>query len=121
MIGDTNLFFANSDDNICAEAEIMIAEPWARGRKNGWEAMLLMLLYGITHLEVKQYVVKVSCNNDISLRMFSSMGFTEISRSIVFQEITLSKIVEKMWILWLKKTVGNFEIRDLSLSKEHLK
>lgn len=45
MIGDTNFFF--SDETRCqAEAEIMIAEKYARGRKQGWEAMLLMLRYG---------------------------------------------------------------------------
>lgn len=45
MIGDTNLFL--SDDHLHqAEAEIMIAEESARGKKRGWEAMLLMLRYG---------------------------------------------------------------------------
>lgn len=111
MIGDTNLFFANPEDKICAEVEIMIAEPWARGNKCGWEATLLMLLYGITHLEVKQYVAKVSHHNDISLRMFSNIGFIEISRSNVFEEITLSKMVEELWITWLNKSLGNFEVK----------
>lgn len=117
MIGDTNLFFANCDDSLCVEAEIMIAEPWARGRKCGWEAMLLMLFYGVTHLQVKQYIVKVSYQNEISIRMFNNMGFIEISRSDVFQEITMSKTVEELWIKWLKTTLGNFEIKDLSENK----
>lgn len=118
MIGDTNLFFANSDGCICAEAEIMIAEPWARGRKCGWEAMLLMLLYGITHLQVKQYIVKVSYQNNISIRMFNNMGFTEISKSDVFQEITMCKMVENLWIKWLKQTLGDFKIKNLSENKQ---
>lgn len=120
MIGDTNLFFANADDKLCAEAEIMIAEPWARGRKCGWEAMLLMLLYGITHLNVKQYIVKVSYHNEISTTMFHSMGFIEISRSQVFQEVTMSKIVEDLWVTWLKKTLGDFQIKDVSVNTENL-
>lgn len=114
MIGDTNLFFATPEDRICAEAEIMIAEPWARGRKCGWEAMLLMLLYGIDHLRVKQYVVKVSYLNDISIKMFTNMGFNEISRSDVFQEVTMIKIVDDLWEQWLRKSLVNFEIRDLT-------
>lgn len=114
MIGDTNLFFANADDRLCAEAEIMIAEEWARGRKCGWEAMLLMLLYGITHLSVKQYIVKVSFTNEISIRMFSNMGFVEISKSEFFQEVTLSKIVDDLWIIWLKTSLGNFQIKEKS-------
>lgn len=106
MIGDTNLFFANCDNSLCAEAEIMIAEPWARGRKCGWEAMLLMLLYGIKNLKVKQYIVKVSYQNKISIKMFNNMGFTEISRSDVFQEITMCKMIDELWIKWLKTTIG---------------
>ncbi|VEN36467.1 unnamed protein product [Callosobruchus maculatus] len=110
MIGDTNLFFANPDDRICAEAEIMIAEPWARGRKCGWEAMLLMFLYGIKYLGVKEFIVKISYINDISIRMFQNMGFSEVSRSDVFQEITMSKIVDKLWIEWIDSSTAGFEI-----------
>ena len=48
MIGDTNLFFHNSEDGKrLAEAEIMIAVNNARKKRRGWEAMLLMLRYGI--------------------------------------------------------------------------
>lgn len=46
MVGDTNFFFSD-DTRHQAEAEIMIAEEWARGNKRGWEAMLLMLRYGL--------------------------------------------------------------------------
>lgn len=118
MIGDTNLFFANPEDKLCAEAEIMIAESWARGRKCGWEAMLHMFFYGITQLGVKQYVVKVLCINEISIRMFTNMGFTEVSKSDVFQEITMCKIVDNLWTSWLKNSLGDFEIKDLSKNKK---
>ncbi|CAH1180488.1 unnamed protein product [Phaedon cochleariae] len=112
MIGDTNLFFANCDDRLCAEAEIMIAESWARGRKCGWEAMLLMLNYGINYLGVKQFIVKISYANEISLHMFQKMGFEEVSRSEVFQEVTLSKIVDDNWIRWLQNNLGEFQIKS---------
>ncbi|EEZ99544.1 N-acetyltransferase 9-like protein [Tribolium castaneum] len=110
MIGDTNLFFANADDRICAEAEIMIAEQWARGRKCGSEAMLLMFLYGIETLGVKEFVVKISDDNDVSIHMFKSCGFIETGRSEIFKEITFSKIVDETWIAWLKSTVGDYEV-----------
>ena len=48
MVGDTNLFLQSPEEDektspIVAEAEIMIAEPGARGKRLGWEAMCLML------------------------------------------------------------------------------
>ena len=51
MVGDTNLFVQQGDDDddeqkgksLTGEAEIMIAEPSARGKRLGWEAMCLML------------------------------------------------------------------------------
>lgn len=112
MIGDTNLFFVNMEDRLCAEAEIMIAESWARNKKCGSEAMVLMFLYGIETLGVKQFVVKISQNNDISINMFKNWGFIEISYSGVFQEFTLSKIVDDNWTLWLKSTVGLYTIES---------
>lgn len=110
MIGDTNLFFAGEEGTLVAEAEIMIAEPWARGRKCGWMAMLLMLLYGITHLNVKQYVVKIGLHNDKSIRMFTNMGFVQTSVSEVFKEITMNKLVDDLWISWLKSSTEPFSI-----------
>ncbi|XP_050504747.1 N-acetyltransferase 9-like protein isoform X2 [Diabrotica virgifera virgifera] len=112
MIGDTNLFFANADDRICAEAEIMIAEEWARGRKCGWEAMLLMFMYGIQYLGVKQYIVKILYDNDVSIKMFQEMGFVEVSRSEVFKEVTYSKLVDELWITWMKNNLGHFIVVD---------
>lgn len=46
MIGDTNLYFNDPDDDHVAECEIMIGEERARGRKLGWQAMTMMLYYG---------------------------------------------------------------------------
>lgn len=112
MIGDTNLFFATPEDRLCAEAEIMIAETWARGRRCGWEGMLLMIFYAITHLGVKQFVVKISCDNLPSISLFLSIGFIEMSRSTIFQEITLSKLVDASWIDWIRNSLRKFDIED---------
>lgn len=114
MIGDTNLFLVSSDSYLCAEAEIMIAESWARGRKCGWEAMLLMFIYGIQHLGLKEYMVKISYDNDTSLNMFRNMGFEEYSKSETFQEVTMIKMVDPKWIAWLNASLGNFEIKKLT-------
>ncbi|KAI4471168.1 n-acetyltransferase 9 [Holotrichia oblita] len=111
MIGDTNLFFANPESTLVAEAEIMIAEPDSRSKGYGFEAMMLMFLYGIEKLNVKQYVVKITMDNNPSLQMFMRMGFVETSRSTIFQEITLEKVINSEWITWIKGCV-NPEIKE---------
>ncbi|XP_054745833.1 alpha/beta-tubulin-N-acetyltransferase 9 [Anastrepha obliqua] len=113
LVGDTNLFLRLCDDgeenNECrlkmAEAEIMIAEPSARGRGYGWEAMLLLLKYAVQNLHIKQYEVKIGIKNEISLQMFNKMHFKEVSRSVVFDEVTLLRIVDEEWIKWLDAQV----------------
>lgn len=100
MIGDTNLFL--DEDGKCAEAEIMIAEPFARGKKRGWEAMLLMLRYGEEYLGITKYEVKIKMDNVPSIKMFEKMGFIEVSKSDVFQEVTCQLDLTQITRLWLK-------------------
>lgn len=111
MIGDTNLFFIDPDNTLVAEAEIMIAEPSARGKGYGFETMLIMFLYGCEKLNVKHYIAKITIDNAASLHMFTKMGFVETGRSEVFQEITLEKIANPAWISWIKCCV-NPEIKE---------
>ncbi|OXU25441.1 hypothetical protein TSAR_015704 [Trichomalopsis sarcophagae] len=102
MIGDTNLFLNDPDDKECAEIEIMIAETTDRGKGFGLESVYLMLQYGIEKLDIKKYSAKISMDNQKSINMFTKLGFKEISRSEVFQEITLERIVDDEWRDWLK-------------------
>ena len=94
MIGDTNLFLQKPDSNRptehCAEVEIMIAEKLQRGKGLGWEAVCLMMSYGIRELNVKQFEAKIKLDNSPSIKMFQKLGFSEVSRSEVFREITFS-------------------------------
>lgn len=46
MMGDTNLFLQDLQGLLVAEIEIMIADEANRGKKRGWESVILMLLYG---------------------------------------------------------------------------
>lgn len=101
MIGDTNIFIINSEIGI-GEIEIMIAEKTARGKKLGWEAVILMLIYSIKHIKQKVFEAKILLENTISIEMFKKLGFVEKTRSEVFQEITLEKEVCDSWLKWLE-------------------
>ncbi|KAJ8038082.1 N-acetyltransferase 9 [Holothuria leucospilota] len=90
MCGDVNLFFNNTEDNSEAEIEIMIAEPSCRGKGYGTEAIFLMMNYGVSHLNLEKITAKIGFKNVKSLTLFEELGFTEVSRSEVFQEVTLS-------------------------------
>lgn len=135
MIGDTNLFLnqdyflsgsddesaqhdLNNENQIVAEAEIMIAEPEARGKGFGKEAMLLMLKYGQSEIGVQEFVSKIGYDNVISQNMFSKFQFEEQSRSEVFQEIALKRTVDDDWIKWLNNEVSAYEIEDYSTAKK---
>ncbi len=90
MVGDTNLFFADDEEDAkVAEAEIMVAERWARGRRIGWEATCLMLRYGAEELNVTAFQAKIKEDNLASIKMFEKLGFVETAHSEVFKEITL--------------------------------
>ncbi|XP_037948592.1 N-acetyltransferase 9-like protein [Teleopsis dalmanni] len=111
LIGDTNLFLRIDDeatvsDYTIAEAEIMIAESSSRGKGYGWEAMLLMLKYAQTNLNVQKFEVKVNIANTQSLNMFTKMHFNEVCRSAVFEEVTLECNITKEWIKWLDNQVN---------------
>lgn len=134
LIGDTNLFLnqdyflSGSDDEsaqhdlnnetIVAEAEIMIAEPEARGKGLGKEAMLLMLKYGQAELGVQEFVSKIGYDNVISQNLFCKLKFEEQSRSEVFQEIAFKRNVDEDWIKWLDNEVSEYKIEDYSTAKE---
>ncbi|XP_058798368.1 N-acetyltransferase 9-like protein isoform X1 [Phymastichus coffea] len=111
MIGDINLFFNDANCNKNAEIEIMIAETCHRGKGYGWESAILMLRYGIENLNVIKYLAKISISNEKSINMFRKLGFEEVSRSDIFKEFTLQKVVDFEWIKWLQNQTPNM-IKD---------
>ncbi|XP_059169001.1 N-acetyltransferase 9-like protein isoform X2 [Physella acuta] len=91
MIGDVNIFYTpNSHDRSEGEVEIMIAEPSARGKSMGKEAVCLVMKYAQDILKTTLFTCKIGFENTTSLHLFQSLGFIEISRSDVFKELTLS-------------------------------
>lgn len=129
LIGDTNLFLnqeyslsesddddddhqSNKDECNVAEAEIMIAEPAARGKGYGKEAILLMLKYGFSELNIKEFVSKIGFQNKASQNLFKKLQFEEQSRSDVFQEITYKRPVDTTWMKWLNDEIAEYEIEN---------
>ena len=90
MVGDVNLFFNDSEDDKCAEIEVMIAEPSARGRGIGQEALRMLVAYALRTLGTERFVAKIGDANAASLRLFQTkLGFRTVSYSDVFEETTL--------------------------------
>lgn len=129
LIGDTNLFLnqdyilsnsdndeddrqSNNGESIVAEAEIMIAEPTARGKGFGKEAISLMLKYGYTELEVQEYVSKISYQNKASQNLFKKLQFEEQSRCEVFQEITFNRTIDTNWTTWLNEEISEYDVQN---------
>ena len=60
----------------------MIAETSFRGQHLGWQAMTLMLLYGIEYLKIDGYEVKIKLENQNSISMFEKLKFPAIHACI---------------------------------------
>ncbi|XP_017753350.1 PREDICTED: uncharacterized protein LOC108545974 [Eufriesea mexicana] len=93
MIGDTNLFFNDLNQPNTAEVGIMIANITYRRKKRGWEAIILMLLYGIEKLNATKYIAKIKSNNEESIKMFEKLRFQKLKSSIQKRPLFFSSLV----------------------------
>lgn len=100
----------DEDQEKVGEIEIMIAEPAARRKGFGKEAVCLMLLFAIKQLDVTMCIAKIGLDNRKSIEMFKKLHFTEVCRSEVFQEITLEKQTSKEWSSFLFSTIERNEL-----------
>ncbi|PON63591.1 FkbH domain containing protein [Parasponia andersonii] len=89
MVGDVNVYMNDPDDPQLAEIEIMIAESKCRGKGVGKESVLIMMAFAVQNLGIHIFRAKIRESNAPSLSMFRKLGFEEISRSEIFQEVTL--------------------------------
>uniref|UniRef100_A0A182QWU0 N-acetyltransferase domain-containing protein n=1 Tax=Anopheles farauti TaxID=69004 RepID=A0A182QWU0_9DIPT len=114
LVGDTNIFIKSTPDEedrtVVGEIEIMIAEPSARQRRLGWEATILMLLFGAEHLHIARYVAITKDTNEKAMRMFGRLQFHETNRTAVFREVTFERTVDEAWIAWLKAATGTYDV-----------
>ncbi|GIX93150.1 n-acetyltransferase 9-like protein [Caerostris darwini] len=114
MIGDVNLYLNDPDNNNCAEIEVMIADPLHRSKGKGKEALLFMLRYGSEALSINKFVAKIKMKNERSLKLFNSIGFVEIGKSEVFQEIEMGCQTNAVWIEELLQKTQMYQIEDYS-------
>uniref|UniRef100_A0A1Q3FGR7 Putative phosphoglucosamine acetyltransferase n=1 Tax=Culex tarsalis TaxID=7177 RepID=A0A1Q3FGR7_CULTA len=110
LIGDTNIFLLSPDDEDddlkTGEIEIMIAEQPARGKRYGWESTLIMLAFGVKKLDIRRYRAITKDSNARAIQMFTKMGFREVKRVAVFQEVTFEKTVDDAWLKWIEREVS---------------
>jgi RimJ/RimL family protein N-acetyltransferase len=94
MVGDVNLYFNDHDDPFSVEIEIMIAEKSMRRKGLGRIAIVMMMSFAVQELNVSKFTAKISFHNLASIELFQRLGYVEVSRSNVFQEITLERKVD---------------------------
>nr|XP_054925699.1 N-acetyltransferase 9-like protein isoform X2 [Dermacentor andersoni] len=94
MIGDVNLFFNDQDRPRDAEIEVMIA--------------------GVEELHVMAFSAKIKLNNDVSRRLFESIGFTLVSTSSVFEEATYHIEVNDQLTTTLRSATPDYRLHSLS-------
>ncbi|KAJ1504155.1 hypothetical protein HMI56_001767 [Coelomomyces lativittatus] len=87
MIGDVNLFLNDSDDPHCAEIEVMIAEPSARGKGLATQSLIWMMAYGAKKLQLRKYKAIIGWENQASQYLFTKkLGFQPTLTVPVFKE-----------------------------------
>ncbi|KAH7291116.1 hypothetical protein KP509_29G001100 [Ceratopteris richardii] len=112
MVGDVNLYMNDIEEPFTAEVEIMIAEPDCRGKGLAREAVQLMMTYAIKCLNISKFRAKIGDTNLVSLHLFRTLGFRDISHSIVFNQVTLEVLVEEQLKDLLKSSVGELQLLE---------
>lgn len=95
MVGDVNLYLNDVENRTTAEIEIMIAEPHCRGKGLGKESVLLMMAHAIDQFNIQRFRAKIGDSNIPSLHLFRSLGFKDVSHSVVFKEVTLDLMADE--------------------------
>ena len=111
MIGDVNVFLQLDDEGMrVGELEVMIAEPSFRGCGRGKEALLLLIKYAVDSLKVDKLVAKIGFSNAASISLFTKLGFVEVGRSEVFEEITFSVDASQDWMATIDSKIGQYDV-----------
>ena len=86
MVGDVNLFLHDRDDPTNAEIEVMIAEKNYLRRGLAYEALVMLMLYGVKDLGITRYFAKIHETNSASIALFQKLGYSQCNYVPAFQE-----------------------------------
>ncbi|XP_075241265.1 N-acetyltransferase 9-like protein [Convolutriloba macropyga] len=103
LIGDINLFIDWQE--LTGEINMMIAEECYRRRGYGKVVLQAFVYYIKQNLKLAKLLARIGDTNYASISFFMMLGFSEHSRSSVFQEITYEKDLADLIL-----TGSNFEI-----------
>lgn len=87
MCGDINLFWNDDDESSCVEISVMLPESRSRRKGIGTEAAKLVMAYAAQFLGVTKFRAKIGLDNEPSKALFASLGYVEVKRVAVFNEV----------------------------------
>lgn len=120
MVGDVNLFLNDADEPTQAEIEIMIAEEGSRRKGLAQEAVTLFMAYAVKHLGITSFQAKIGLSNASSLKLFGKLGYVEVTRSSVFNEVTLLLEVSGRTKMHLEEQADKLNIGEYDSNAEQL-
>jgi len=89
-VGDVNVFW--DAEELTGELNVMIADPAAR--RQGLARAAVEVAMGVSRDKfpgLKKFLAKIDLGNEKSINLFLSLGFKEIRRVAVFNEVHLEK------------------------------
>ncbi|CAF0707874.1 unnamed protein product [Brachionus calyciflorus] len=102
MIGDVNCFVSidfDNEDLYLGELEIMIVDKENRKSGFGTESIILMINYchkNLLNPKVNEFIVKITQENEPSIKMFKKIGFIFSKNITAFQQIELKLNVDSI-------------------------
>ena len=84
------------------EFNVMIADKAYRRKGYGYYTVLLVLMWAIRYLKLKEYFVKIQETNIPSIKMFEKIGFKFVKNNRHFKEneyrLKVDNELSKRWI-----------------------
>ncbi|TDH66763.1 hypothetical protein CCR75_002150 [Bremia lactucae] len=111
MAGDVNLFFNDYDDPCACEVEIMIAESKYRRKGFAEEAVMLMMAYATSTLNVTRFFCKILETNYASIQLFEKLGFVKYNYVAAFKQIEMELITKDKHVQLVDAVIKSADIQ----------